>query len=63
LGVKKYSGEVVKAGTIIMRQRGTKFKPGINVGIGKDDTLYAKADGRVAFNQRGQRSRTVDVIS
>jgi large subunit ribosomal protein L27 len=63
LGVKKYSGEVVKAGTIILRQRGTKFKPGINVGIGNDDTLYAKADGRVAFNHSGQRSRTVDVIS
>jgi len=63
LGIKKYGGEVVKAGTIILRQRGTKFKPGINVGIGKDDTLYAKIDGRVVFNHSGQRSRTVDVIS
>ena len=49
LGVKKYGGEVVIAGNIIVRQRGTKFHPGMNVGKGKDDTLFAKADGVVQF--------------
>ncbi len=49
LGVKKYGGEHVRAGNIIVRQRGTKFHPGENVGRGKDDTLFAKADGQVMF--------------
>lgn len=49
LGVKKYGGEVVTAGNIIVRQRGTRFHPGMNVGKGKDDTLFAKADGIVQF--------------
>ena len=49
LGIKRYSGELVTAGTIIVRQRGTKFHPGDNVGRGKDDTLFAKADGKVRF--------------
>ncbi|RKY80711.1 50S ribosomal protein L27 [candidate division KSB1 bacterium] len=56
LGVKRYGGQVVKAGNIIVRQRGTKFHPGLNVGRGNDDTLFAKADGRVVFeNRRGKK--------
>jgi len=58
LGIKSYGGQVVSAGSIIVRQRGTKFKPGLNVGIGKDDTLFAKIDGKVRF-----RSRKVDIIA
>jgi len=52
LGVKAYGGEVVQAGSIILRQRGTKFKPGFNVGIGGDDTLFALTPGRVEFQGR-----------
>lgn len=52
LGVKRYAGQAVKAGEIIVRQRGTKFHPGNNVGIGKDDTLFAKAAGSVVFKAR-----------
>jgi large subunit ribosomal protein L27 len=55
LGVKKYGGEVVRCGNIIVRQRGTKFHPGKNVGIGSDDTLYATADGTVNFYARAGR--------
>ena len=55
LGVKRYGGQVVKAGNIIVRQRGTKFHPGLNVGRGKDDTLFAKSDGRVVFEKRGDK--------
>ena len=50
LGVKSYGGQTIKAGSIILRQRGTKFYPGLNAGIGKDHTIYAKADGVVTFN-------------
>ena len=56
LGVKKYGGEIVISGNILVRQRGTKFHPGNNVGIGKDHTLYAKSDGKVIFKKT--RSRT-----
>lgn len=52
LGVKKFAGQVVKAGNIIMRQRGTKIFPGNNVGIGKDHTLFALADGVVSFTEK-----------
>ena len=52
LGVKAYGGEFVTAGSIIIRQRGTRFKPGTNVGLGKDDTLFALKDGVIAFSQR-----------
>jgi len=52
LGVKRYGGQDVTAGTIIVRQRGTKFRPGMFVGRGKDDTLYAKATGKVLFKDR-----------
>lgn len=51
LGVKRFGGELVRAGTIILRQRGTKFHPGRNVGIGRDHTLFALVDGTVAFNR------------
>ena len=54
LGVKKYGGEFVKSGNIIVRQRGTKFHPGENVGIGKDHTLFAKTNGKVFFNKKGK---------
>jgi large subunit ribosomal protein L27 len=57
LGVKRYGGEKVLAGNILVRQRGTKFHPGLNVGKGKDDTLYAKADGEVKFTIKGPLKR------
>ena len=53
LGVKRYGGEIVKAGAIIIRQRGTKFHPGKNVGCGRDHTLFAKVQGMVVFHQGG----------
>ena len=53
LGVKRYGGQAVSAGEILVRQRGTKFHPGQNVGIGKDHTLFAKCDGKVFFNKKG----------
>jgi len=55
LGIKRFSGEKVTAGTIIIRQRGTKFHPGDNVGKGKDDTLFAKKEGTVVFLERKNR--------
>ena len=62
LGVKKFGGEVINAGSIIVRQRGTKFHPGVNVGIGKDHTLYALVDGQVSFTIKGSMNkRTVNV--
>ncbi|HUI47252.1 MAG TPA: 50S ribosomal protein L27 [Acidimicrobiia bacterium] len=61
LGVKRYSGETVTAGTIIVRQRGTRFHPGQNVGLGKDDTLFATADGVVKFGSRRGR-KLVDIV-
>ncbi|MCU7815812.1 MAG: 50S ribosomal protein L27 [Candidatus Thiodiazotropha sp. (ex Lucinoma kastoroae)] len=57
LGVKIYGGQIVKAGNIIVRQRGTQFHSGVNVGIGKDHTLFAKADGKVQFQVKGPRNR------
>jgi large subunit ribosomal protein L27 len=61
LGVKAYSGTLVTAGSIIVRQRGTKVRPGRNVGIGSDDTLYARAEGMVEFATSGNR-RVVHVV-
>ena len=55
LGVKKFGGQAVIAGNIIVRQRGTKFQPGLNVGIGRDHTLFALTDGRVTFDRDGRR--------
>ena len=57
LGVKKFGGEFVAAGNIIVRQRGTRFHPGVNVGCGKDHTLFAKADGMVKFQIKGPQKR------
>jgi len=61
LGVKRFAGELVQGGTILVRQRGTPIKPGTNVGRGKDDTLFALAAGRVQFEQRGRLGRFVRV--
>lgn len=61
LGVKKYGGEAVIAGNILVRQRGTKFHPGLNVGRGKDDTLFALVDGVVTFERRGRDRKQVSV--
>lgn len=57
LGVKRFGGEEVLAGNIIVRQRGTQFHPGVNVGCGKDHTLFAKSDGRVVFEIKGPKKR------
>ena len=57
LGVKAFGGQLIPAGSIIVRQRGTKFHPGVNVGIGKDHTLFAKADGHVKFEVKGPKNR------
>jgi len=62
LGVKAFGGQTVTGGTIIVRQRGTKLKPGVNVGRGKDDTLFAKVSGVVEFRDRGQNGRFVSVV-
>jgi large subunit ribosomal protein L27 len=62
LGVKRFGGQLVSGGSILVRQRGTKFKPGTNVGIGSDDTLYAKITGIVKFEDRGQRGRFISII-
>ncbi len=61
LGVKKSDGQIVKAGNIIIRQRGTNVHPGTNVGIGSDDTLYALADGKVKFERLGKDKKQVSV--
>jgi large subunit ribosomal protein L27 len=63
LGVKAFGGETVTGGSILVRQRGTRFNPGRNVGIGKDDTLFAKADGKVAFQDRGRKGMYVHVVT
>ncbi|QDX81688.1 50S ribosomal protein L27 [Denitratisoma sp. DHT3] len=57
LGVKRYGDQLVSAGSIIVRQRGTQFHPGLNVGIGKDHTLFAKIDGKVQFTVKGAAQR------
>ena len=63
LGVKVYGGQAIPAGSIIVRQRGTKFHPGVNVGIGKDHTLYSLVDGTVQFAIKGAlNKRTVSVV-
>ena len=59
LGVKVFGGQVVSAGSIIVRQRGTRFHPGVNVGVGKDHTLFALVDGTVAFGVRGAQSKRI----
>jgi len=61
LGFKAFGGQLVPGGTIIVRQRGTRVKPGLNVGRGKDDTLFAKISGRIRFKDRGQSGKYVMV--
>jgi large subunit ribosomal protein L27 len=61
LGVKAFGGELVTGGSIIIRQRGTRIKPGLNVGIGSDDTLFAKVSGRVKFSDRGNHGRFASI--
>jgi large subunit ribosomal protein L27 len=64
LGVKMFGGQAVIAGNILVRQRGTKFHPGTNVGIGRDHTLFAKTDGKVVFETKGPNNRkTVSVVA
>ena len=62
LGVKRYGGQLVTGGTIIVRQRGTRFHPGENVGRGRDDTLFAKIDGVVRFQNKGRRGKFVHIL-
>ena len=62
LGVKRYGGERVRAGNIIVRQRGTRIFPGDNVGLGKDDTLFALVDGHVKFVRSGKNRRRVHIV-
>ena len=63
LGVKRFGGQLISAGSIIVRQRGTQFHPGDNVGIGRDHTLFSKVDGHVKFEVKGQHNRkTVSVV-
>jgi large subunit ribosomal protein L27 len=62
LGVKKFGGEVVIPGNILVRQRGTKFYPGENVGMGRDHTLFAKVGGRVQFTKKGQNRTYANVV-
>lgn len=63
LGVKRYDGQFVRAGSIIVRQRGTHIHPGVNVGKGGDDTLFALVDGYVKFERKGRNRRVVSVLS
>jgi large subunit ribosomal protein L27 len=61
LGVKAFGGQLVTAGSIIVRQRGTKFRMGVNVGMGTDHTLFAKVEGKVRFQDKGQHGRFIHV--
>lgn len=61
LGVKRHGGQEINAGSIIIRQRGTRVHPGVNVGVGRDHTLYAKVDGYVTFERQGRRGKRVSV--
>lgn len=63
LGVKRFDGQVVKAGSILVRQRGTKIHAGDNVGIGKDDTLFALSDGVVKFGRKGADKKKVSILT
>jgi len=62
LGVKRFEGQWVHAGSILVRQRGTPLKPGVNVGRGKDDTLFAKVPGRVKFTDHGAHGRMISIL-
>lgn len=63
LGIKRSGGQLVAAGNIIIRQRGTRYRPGLNVGIGRDHTLFARADGRVEFIKNSKKGKVVNIIS
>lgn len=63
LGVKRFGGEAVRAGTIILRQRGTKIRPGNNVGLGKDHTLFALVDGNVQFEHINRQKKQVSIVA
>lgn len=63
LGVKRYDGQMVSAGSILVRQRGTRILPGANVGLGRDDTLFAKIDGVVKFQRQGRFKKIVNVLA
>ena len=63
LGVKRYGGQIVRAGNILVRQRGTRIHPGINVGKGSDDTLFSKVDGRVIYERTGRSRKQVSVYA
>ncbi|GAG55641.1 unnamed protein product [marine sediment metagenome] len=63
LGIKRSGGQLVAAGNIIIRQRGTRYRPGINVGIGRDHTLFARADGRVEFIKNSKKGKVINIIS
>ena len=62
LGIKRFAGQFVTGGSILVRQRGTRFKPGVNVGLGSDDTLFAKIDGYVSFERRGD-NRYISILT
>ena len=62
LGIKAFGGQLVSGGSIIVRQRGTKYKPGENVGKGKDDTLFAKVTGKVEFRDRGRLGKYINIL-
>ncbi len=63
LGTKVGDGQIVTSGSILVRQRGTRFKPGVNVGRGNDDTLFATAEGKVKFQNRGRHGRFINVVN
>jgi large subunit ribosomal protein L27 len=63
LGVKRFDGNLVTGGSILVRQRGQRFRPGLNVGRGKDDTLFAKVTGHVKFSDHGGHGRTISIIA
>ena len=62
LGIKRFEGNLVSGGSILVRQRGRKYQPGLNVGLGKDDTLFAKIAGRVKFEDHGARGRYISIV-
>jgi large subunit ribosomal protein L27 len=62
LGTKRHDGNLVTSGSIIVRQRGRRFKPGLNAGMGKDDTIFAKIDGIVKFSSHGAHGRRIDIL-
>ena len=63
LGIKAFGGELVTGGSILVRQRGTRYKAGENVGVGKDDTLYARVPGKVEFHDRGRMGKYISIVT